>query len=44
MLDSLSRLGFEAAGSTPDEFTAIIKSDLETWSRTVQATGFQPLE
>jgi tripartite-type tricarboxylate transporter receptor subunit TctC len=44
MLESLGRLGFEAAGSTPAEFASVIKSDLERWSRAVQEIGFQPLE
>ena len=44
MLQGLGKLGFEVVGSTPSEFAKAIKSELETWSLTVRATGFQALD
>jgi tripartite-type tricarboxylate transporter receptor subunit TctC len=35
----LDGAGFEAIGSTPDEFTAYIRSEVEKWGKVVRAAG-----
>src|SRR5262249_29283619 len=37
----LSKLSFQATGSTPDEFARLLKSDFARWGRIVQASGFK---
>ncbi len=34
--------GAEPVGSTPAEFTAFIKDEMETWKRVARAAGIQP--
>jgi tripartite-type tricarboxylate transporter receptor subunit TctC len=35
----ISSDGGEVIGSTPEEFTAVMKSDIAKWARVVQASG-----
>lgn len=42
--EGLAKLSFEPAGSTPEEFTALIKSDLDMWSGVVRNSGFKPID
>ncbi len=44
VLELFAKLGFDAAGSTPDEYATLIRSDLSSWAQTVKDIGFQPLE
>lgn len=37
--DKLASLGFEIQSSTPQEFTALLKSETEKWARVVKASG-----
>ena len=34
--------GVEALGSTPEEFGAYIKSEIERWGRVIKAAGVRP--
>jgi tripartite-type tricarboxylate transporter receptor subunit TctC len=34
--EGLSRLGVQIVGSTPDEFAAFIKEDLDRWARVIK--------
>jgi tripartite-type tricarboxylate transporter receptor subunit TctC len=34
--------GGEVVGSTPEEFTAVLKRDLEKWTRVVRDSGVRP--
>jgi tripartite-type tricarboxylate transporter receptor subunit TctC len=38
----LTKLSFEIAGSTPGEFSALIKASTERWEPIVHASGFRP--
>jgi tripartite-type tricarboxylate transporter receptor subunit TctC len=38
----LENLGFEVAGSSADEFSQVIKSDLEIIRQVIQAAGIKP--
>jgi tripartite-type tricarboxylate transporter receptor subunit TctC len=38
----IGNIGFEAFASTPDEFAAFIKTQLESWGRMVRDAGIQP--
>ena len=37
--DRYTTLGMDLAGGTPEEFSAFLKSELETWARVVKLTG-----
>ena len=37
----LAGQGAEAVGSTPEEFAAVIKQDLELWTRIAERTGLR---
>jgi tripartite-type tricarboxylate transporter receptor subunit TctC len=37
--ERLSAMGSESAGTTPEEFTAFIKSETAKWGRVVKAAG-----
>jgi tripartite-type tricarboxylate transporter receptor subunit TctC len=37
----LAALGFSAVGSTPEEFAAQIKADIEKWSKVVRDAGIK---
>ena len=39
--ERLKTLGYEPVGSTPDEFSARIKADSETWSKVVRQAGIK---
>jgi tripartite-type tricarboxylate transporter receptor subunit TctC len=39
MLDRLAGDGVSAAGGTPEQFTALIKKDIEVWRKVVQKAG-----
>jgi tripartite-type tricarboxylate transporter receptor subunit TctC len=39
MMGRLTALGAEPAGSTPEEFTAFIKSEADKWSRVIREAG-----
>jgi tripartite-type tricarboxylate transporter receptor subunit TctC len=38
----LTKQGFDIAGTTPDEFLTFIKSEMDKWSKVVQAAGIKP--
>ncbi len=38
----LNSLAVEPVGSTPDEFAATIKRDIETWGKVARALGLKP--
>lgn len=40
--DRLSTEGLEPLGSSPEEFAALIKSEIEKWSRVVRSAGIKP--
>ena len=42
--EGLIKLSFEPAGSTPEEFAALIKFDFEKWSGVVRNSGFKPID
>jgi tripartite-type tricarboxylate transporter receptor subunit TctC len=42
--EGLTKLSFAPAGSTPEEFAALIKSDLDKWSGIVRTSGFKPID
>lgn len=42
--EGLTKLAFEPAGSTPEEFAALIKLDFERWSGVVRNSGFRPID
>lgn len=42
--EGLAKLSFEPAGSTPEEFAALIKFDFEKWSGVVRNSGFKPID
>lgn len=42
--DGLARLSFEATGSTPAEYAAIIGSETARWATIVRNVGFKPIE
>ena len=39
--ERLSKDGSEAVGSTPEEFSAFLKTEMATWQKVVKATGIQ---
>jgi tripartite-type tricarboxylate transporter receptor subunit TctC len=40
--ERLPALGFEAVGSTPEEFAARIKVEIETWGKVIRAANIKP--
>jgi tripartite-type tricarboxylate transporter receptor subunit TctC len=42
--EGLTKLSFEPAGSTPEEFAALIKFDFERWSGVVRTSGFKSID
>jgi tripartite-type tricarboxylate transporter receptor subunit TctC len=38
----LTGLGFEIVGSTPEQFSAYIKSEITKWAKAVKASGAKP--
>lgn len=42
--EGLAKLTFEPAGSTPEEFAALIKFDFERWSGVVRTSGFKSID
>jgi tripartite-type tricarboxylate transporter receptor subunit TctC len=41
MQQALATLGFSPVGSTPEEFAAQIKADIEKWSKVVRDAGIK---
>ena len=41
MVDVLSTQGLDAAGNTPAQFDALIRSEIDKWKKLVQATGIR---
>jgi tripartite-type tricarboxylate transporter receptor subunit TctC len=41
--DRLAVDGLEVVASSPDEFAALIKADIEKWAKVVKATGITPM-
>lgn len=42
MRERLAVDGAEPHGSTPEEFAALIRSELEKWARVTRAAGIEP--
>lgn len=42
--EHLTAAGFTVVGNKPDEFAAVIKSEVEKWTRVAKAAGIKPLE
>jgi tripartite-type tricarboxylate transporter receptor subunit TctC len=42
MKERLVTLGFEPVASSPEEFTARIKAEIETWGRVIRAGNVKP--
>ena len=42
MKERLATLGFETAGSTPEEFDRRIKSEIDSWAKVIRAAGIKP--
>ena len=42
MKERLTAQGMEVAGSTPEEFTSLIKSETEKWAKVIKAAGIKP--
>jgi tripartite-type tricarboxylate transporter receptor subunit TctC len=40
--EGLGKLAFEPRSSTPDELTAFLKEQIESWARTARAAGIEP--
>jgi hypothetical protein len=40
--ERLPTLGFEAVGSTPEEFAARIKVETEIWGKVIRAANIKP--
>ena len=40
----LAKQSFDVAGTSPNEFVALIKADTERWGGVVKASGFKPIE
>ena len=38
----LSKLSFDPAGNTPEQFSEMVRAGLERWGPVVQASGFKP--
>jgi len=38
----LAALGLEGIGSSPDEFAAVIKSELPKWAKVIKESGIKP--
>ena len=41
MRDKLAALGFSPVGSTPEEYGALIKYDIDKWSKVVRDAGIK---
>jgi len=41
MRDAISTQGFEPAASSPEEFSGVIRGEMEKWARVAKATGFK---
>jgi len=41
MRDKLAALGFSPVGSTPEEYGALIKDDIDRWSKVVRDAGIK---
>ncbi len=41
MRDKLAALGFSPVGSTPEEYGALIKDDIDKWSKVVRDAGIK---
>ena len=41
MREAISAQGFEPAAGSQDEFSELIRTDLEKWARVVKLTGFK---
>ncbi|MNC89765.1 Tripartite tricarboxylate transporter family receptor [compost metagenome] len=42
VVQKLDGLGFEIAGSTPEQFGAYIRSEIRKWEKVVRASGAKP--
>ncbi len=42
MKERLTAQGMEVAGSTPEEFARLIKSETEKWAKVIKAAGIKP--
>jgi len=39
LTERMTQLGMEPVGSTPEQFDALIRAEIEKWSRVVKASG-----
>jgi tripartite-type tricarboxylate transporter receptor subunit TctC len=40
--EALSMRGIDPGGSSPDEFSALIRDEIAKWSRAAKASGLRP--
>ena len=40
--ERFATLGFAPVGSSPEEFSALVKSDMEKWSKVIRAANLKP--
>jgi tripartite-type tricarboxylate transporter receptor subunit TctC len=41
MKERLVELGYEPVGNTPDEFAALIRTEIATWARVIRSAGIR---
>jgi len=42
VVETLEKLGFTVASTTPDEFKAFVKDDIDRWGAVIKAAGIEP--
>ncbi|UUX97445.1 tripartite tricarboxylate transporter substrate binding protein [Aquabacterium sp. J223] len=42
VVERMAQLGMEPVGSTPDEYNALIRSEIDKWQQVVKAAGIKP--
>ncbi|APO55327.1 Bug family tripartite tricarboxylate transporter substrate binding protein [Bradyrhizobium diazoefficiens] len=44
IISGLAKQSFDPAGSSPDDFTQLIRSDTDRWGEIVKSSGFKPID